>query len=506
MRLVQERGFEIVCPEELSWPDQIALFARAKILIGESGSALHNAIFCDSNTVVLCIRPANQVQASIAGVRRQQLLFFYPEEEHETEAGVEFAVDVPRFARAIEQCKRLATEVGWHRELFRQPADHQARNTVHVHDNSLSEGRRVRCVTVAEAAEAAPPRPLLYKSGPNCDGVEARHLALKGHVQDLAIYFVSDATVYGDIFVETGGQLLTEAGLMLPYVSGQISSGAIDLHEQRRMRTEALSVDGPAAFFGSVAPTVFGHWLVDIWPRAWLLASFLGAETKNYKVLLPANSPNWGLDVLEDVFGYSRSNMVLYEELHQRVETPMCVVPTYLHQNFVFHPEFLRYVTYLKDKSPNSVTDGAKRIFLSRRGYREKSLSYRRSLVNEDEIEALFERNGFRIIAPEMFKLHDQIALFRNATIIAGEAGSALHNSMFSAPQAVVLSLNFNEVQSALCALGNQELMYILPTEQRASAGGTELTFDCRELSAAIDIALEYEPTAPEGHGPLGQS
>jgi hypothetical protein len=41
----RQAGFEIVRPEELPFPDQIALYADAAILAGLSGSALHNSVF-----------------------------------------------------------------------------------------------------------------------------------------------------------------------------------------------------------------------------------------------------------------------------------------------------------------------------------------------------------------------------------------------------------------------------------------------------------------------------
>ena len=55
-----------------------------------------------------------------------------------------------------------------------------------------------------------------------------------------------------------------------------------------------------------------------------------------------------------------------------------------------------------------------------------------KTLVNEDEVEALFAARGFEIIAPETRSLRDQVALASNASAIAGVTGSALHLAMFN--------------------------------------------------------------------------
>jgi capsular polysaccharide biosynthesis protein len=54
--IAQRAGFVIVCPEQLPLLEQIQLFAHAKQLIGEYGSALHTSIFSEPGTVVCAMR------------------------------------------------------------------------------------------------------------------------------------------------------------------------------------------------------------------------------------------------------------------------------------------------------------------------------------------------------------------------------------------------------------------------------------------------------------------
>jgi capsular polysaccharide biosynthesis protein len=67
-----------------------------------------------------------------------------------------------------------------------------------------------------------------------------------------------------------------------------------------------------------------------------------------------------------------------------------------------------------------------KKIYVTRK-YIKK-----RSLKNEKACERLFERYGFTCIAPEKLELAEQIALFANASHVAGPMGSAMHSVIFS--------------------------------------------------------------------------
>lgn len=73
------------------------------------------------------------------------------------------------------------------------------------------------------------------------------------------------------------------------------------------------------------------------------------------------------------------------------------------------------------------------RLYLSRSG------QTRRRLVNEDEIEALFERLGFSIVRPEEHDIETQVALISGARMIAGLGGSAMHSAVFASAGTPVL-------------------------------------------------------------------
>lgn len=57
-RIFAENGFEIVYTEELSFRQQVECFGQAKCVVGASGAALTNTIFCQPGTLIGCIIPS----------------------------------------------------------------------------------------------------------------------------------------------------------------------------------------------------------------------------------------------------------------------------------------------------------------------------------------------------------------------------------------------------------------------------------------------------------------
>lgn len=55
---LQRHGFETAYPDELPWPEQVALFRQASHVVGIQGSALTTTMFCRSGTQVLSLAPA----------------------------------------------------------------------------------------------------------------------------------------------------------------------------------------------------------------------------------------------------------------------------------------------------------------------------------------------------------------------------------------------------------------------------------------------------------------
>jgi capsular polysaccharide biosynthesis protein len=80
-------------------------------------------------------------------------------------------------------------------------------------------------------------------------------------------------------------------------------------------------------------------------------------------------------------------------------------------------------------------SDGARRVYLSRRG---QSM---RVMTSERALEAALERRGFAIVRPETLSPREQIDLMRNAEIVVAPTGAALANALFLPPGARVIEI-----------------------------------------------------------------
>jgi capsular polysaccharide biosynthesis protein len=69
IRALKARGYEIVEPELLSFPDQIRLFSEAELVVGLGGAGMFNVIFCPPGTRVVTI------ESSLSFVHAHACLF-----------------------------------------------------------------------------------------------------------------------------------------------------------------------------------------------------------------------------------------------------------------------------------------------------------------------------------------------------------------------------------------------------------------------------------------------
>lgn len=71
--LAVELGLQVVHPERLAWEEQVALFGGARLLVGEFGSGLHNALFSPAGTQVVALNWITEVQSRLAAFRGHDL-------------------------------------------------------------------------------------------------------------------------------------------------------------------------------------------------------------------------------------------------------------------------------------------------------------------------------------------------------------------------------------------------------------------------------------------------
>jgi hypothetical protein len=205
------------------------------------------------------------------------------------------------------------------------------------------------------------------------------------------------------------------------------SAGSLDnmIEDQRWMLEEPLmrprrTIEGPV----TVAPPVsYYHWVLEVLPR--LLRS-LAAEPAA-TVVVPRRMPR-----------YAEESMALLELPRiARSDEPV------LAESLVFVSWDSRGMARRSDVEliretlrPYAVrpAEPSERVYVSRR-------FSRRTPVNEDELERLAERHGFRVVYAERLSFAEQISLFSGARVFAGPHGAGLTNMVFAGEPERLLEL-----------------------------------------------------------------
>lgn len=107
-RLAERAGLRIVSPERLPIAEQARLFAGARLVVGEYGSALMNAVFCRPGAIVGAIGCRSQLLSAIGALGGLRQSFLDP--DGDPEAAVGYRVDPDAFARWLDALLTAAAD------------------------------------------------------------------------------------------------------------------------------------------------------------------------------------------------------------------------------------------------------------------------------------------------------------------------------------------------------------------------------------------------------------
>lgn len=195
---------------------------------------------------------------------------------------------------------------------------------------------------------------------------------------------------------------------------------------------------------------IYGHWLIDILPKIDIFRRFYGDLP--FKLAIPDTAPDFCFDLLSVYLGGTKRIIKLTAD-KVYLGTIFLASPTRVHDELSEFSVALRGISdYMSNKG--------NKIYVSR----GNKTDYR-DLLNRDAVERLFERSGFEIVKPEKLRFLDQVKLFGGASIIAGEAGSGLHNTIFAPQGATVINIQSSRqnhfIQAGLCHWCEQNIVYI---------------------------------------------
>lgn len=207
-------------------------------------------------------------------------------------------------------------------------------------------------------------------------------------------------------------------------------------------------MDVDAVFVGNVYPQ-FGHFLLEHMNRAYAV---LDKKYKNAKFVLINNKdvnpvPNYMFELLE-LLGVKRENILIVNETTQfrNVYVPVQGFNIPVYSSVAFGKIYDAIAKNVK--SPKQTFD---KIYVSRTAMKT------RRTFGEKTVQKIFEKNGYKVICPETLPLTEQIGLVKNARVLAGCAGTALHLALFMKPGGTVVQIKRN--RQAKCNADIQNLI-----------------------------------------------
>jgi capsular polysaccharide biosynthesis protein len=487
-KLLVSQGFSIVEPEKLSFLEQVRLFSNAKVVLGSSGAALANIIFCPPETAITILISTFSDTSywywqNIACATGNQVNYVLGSISKGNHLGIHADFTVEQ-----EELKKILFS-SW-RELVKQ-SDYIA---------SHSQASDY----LSAVTEVVTPIPFALP-------VKDRGNLVSPHEHfEFPQIIVSEVT-RGVVYGGSNLVLVDDVVLCHDLYDFARDSTSEELHgrtlidvKKRRIRWyqhDELpeAVPCAAAFTDATAPN-YAHWLTEVLPK---IAMFC-AESKfaHVPLIVDAGLHRNLMESLSLIAGRQREIICLPLGRAIAVErlyvTSACgYVPfgrrnTELsgHSHGLFSPVALGKVrTKLIEAARKlGVDDSPEKIYLRR-------TSGARKVINAAEIEKLLVSQGFSIVEPEKLSFLEQVRLFSNAKVVLGSSGAALANIIFCPPETAITILisTFSDTsywywQNIACATGNQ-VNYVMGHFIFNDPGGIHADFivDLKDINILIE-------------------
>jgi len=191
---------------------------------------------------------------------------------------------------------------------------------------------------------------------------------------------------------------------------------------------------GEAVLLGQPGDQVFGHQLLDVLPRL-LTARRAGLGNRPLLVRHGAVS---SMRLLLAACGLMDSELVELPA-HGVVRARTLKVVTFARHHGDFDPARVGEVRALLQK--RLIASGSSSLLWMSRAQLGGESGARRRLVNRAEVDATAAAAGLEVIAPEQRPLAEVLSMLVPGSLVAGEDGSALHNSVVMPAESAVLVL-----------------------------------------------------------------
>ena len=228
------------------------------------------------------------------------------------------------------------------------------------------------------------------------------------------------------------------------------------------------------------------HTIAQIYSR--LALTLKSEKFKNYRILLPWNTPRWGLDVLANcAIDLDRIHI---PSKHSIVKVEEAVVLPMKWDICPMEIAAIREALGVPDQAP------AKRVNYYM--LRKNAGNNTRVLVNEDAFIDICKSRGFQVIDPLDYSIKEQIHIFRNAGVIVSSASSAVTNMTYSAPGLEIVmimpKLYFGMSSADLAASCGHTMSFVfgdfLAGEKQVSEPHNPYAADPEMLSRLLDTRI----------------
>lgn len=268
-------------------------------------------------------------------------------------------------------------------------------------------------------------------------------------VDGIGAYFLHDVTLWEPGLIAIEDRFLEVEPTSFRVAQERLARRRSGPREEIVVKEPVLLADGPGF-------DIWGHWLVEFVPRIAIAQRLLDGMFEDMRIPLHAGTPSWVETLLFELFGISRSRIFYYESKHSRLLLKRAIIPTFCFtKEYTFHPFIRAFYNDLRVQSGRA----DRRLCISRAN---AIFSDMRPFAHREAFEAMAQENGFEIVVPQEMPISDQIRMFSEARIIVGEYGSALHNSVFAPPGAIVGAIGqWNAIQMRLGEVLGQQSVFL---------------------------------------------
>ncbi len=312
-------------------------------------------------------------------------------------------------------------------------------------------------------------------------------------VAELGVSHLERVIVSGSLYLFHDDRMISDGSE--PGRVARRFAGAERLTPERLMlRSERVVLDPPALIVAGPGYPIWGHWLLDFLPRLAIALETLKREADRCVIPLPDDTPGFVYGMIRHFCGIGRERVFPYSVARQSVLCREAYVPSFAHNNYFLHPWlgsfYQRFIPALIPELP-------RRFCVSRRGLSGGTRSVARQFLQEDVFEAAAERAGIVCVSPETMPLATQIALFAQAELVLGVAGSGMHNTIFARPGTWVGQVGMpNSIQPRIAALGQHNQAYLLPDSDADNEAGVRV-MSVREDAVEAFVADFAAQAAP---------